>query len=116
MSQKTLTAALALPLLLASCGGAGAGASGDRLYLTNGCSSCHGATGSGGALGPPLEDLARFWDRDSLSDFFKDPKAALASDARLAKVSEPFRAKMPAFPYLTDEQAGRIADFVLSLK
>ena len=116
MSQKTLTAALALSLLLAGCDGDGSAPSGDRLYLTNGCSSCHGATGVGGVLGPSLKDASRFWDRDSLSAFFRDPKPALGSDERLSKVSEPFRAKMPAFPHLTDEQAGRIADFVLSLK
>jgi len=120
MSQKThpaaLTLTLTLLLLLASCAEGDTGPSGDRLYLQNGCGSCHGATGAGGSLGPALKDMSRFWDRNSMSAFFEDPKATLRSDERLSKLSKTFSAGMPAFQYLTDDQAGRIADFVLSLK
>ena len=43
---------LALGLLAAGCGADGEGATG--VYRTNGCSACHGADRTGGALGPAL--------------------------------------------------------------
>jgi len=106
----------AAALILAACGGSGAGGvePGARLYATYGCASCHGGQGAGGTLAPPLADLGRYWDREGIADYLRDPRAWLAKDPRLEALQQRFSAQMPAVS-LPEEQRLMLADHVLQL-
>ena len=116
---RSLVLLAVLACSFASCGSTDSDGirSGQDLYLRYGCSSCHGATGAGGTLGPPLRESTKYWKPEALTDFLVDPTEALANDERLAKLNQAFRAtNMRPFDELTREQLSQIADFVLSLK
>ncbi len=116
MSKRILGLSLGLTLLLTSCGHSSGDRNGAELYTYIGCSSCHGATGTGGSLGPPLKGIGQYWDRESMTNFLVDPKETLASDPRLSKLDDAFKTDMRPFSELTRDQLERIADFVLSLE
>ncbi|MFT5285058.1 MAG: mono/diheme cytochrome c family protein [Planctomycetota bacterium] len=117
-SLRLLPILTVLAGLFVSCGSTEAEAqrSGKELYTRYGCSSCHGATGGGGPLGPPLRDSAKYWQQKSLTDFLVDPAEAYKQDERLAALNEAYRTDMRPFSELTRDQLSGIADFVLSLK
>jgi ubiquinol-cytochrome c reductase cytochrome b subunit len=48
---------------------------GAQIYQANGCSGCHRVNGVGGAIGPPLNGLARRHPKEWVEQHFLDPKA-----------------------------------------
>lgn len=114
-AHATLLAGL---LALAACGDAPDDkppADGARLYVLANCTTCHGADGAGGMVGPPLRGLAQHWDRESLADYLADPRKRLESDARLKALSLNFSMHMPPATNFTPAQRLLIADHALAL-
>jgi mono/diheme cytochrome c family protein len=115
--MRWLAGVLALALL--SCGGSsdsgsgGGEARGKRLYTTL-CISCHGPTGGGGALAPPLADLSSHWEREQLAEYLSDPRAWVEQDERLQGLKQRYSMEMPA---VSAPEADRLllADHVLRL-
>jgi cytochrome c2 len=96
----------ALALAAAACGGAPsspaartAAASGETNYRSRTCWRCHGADRSGTEIGPPLHDLARSWDAESLERYIDDPAPFRARDPRLQGLVTRYRGRlMKGFP------------------
>ena len=103
-------------LTLVACGGGfpgGGEAPGQRLYTTL-CSSCHGPTGAGGALAPPLEDLAAHWTREQLAEYVSNPRAWVERDERLQALKNRYSTEMPAVS-ASEQDRLLLADRVLEL-
>jgi mono/diheme cytochrome c family protein len=110
---RTLLAPLAIALL--GCGGEGpAPPAGAKLFQTQGCVACHGAGGEGGALGPPLRELATHWTRERLVAYLADPAAVVAGDPRLRELGKAYMVPMPPIRAPASDRAA-LADYVLSL-
>jgi mono/diheme cytochrome c family protein len=76
-----------------------------KIYSAN-CTNCHGATASGGPLGPSLVRLVseRHWTREFLANF-------IAGHSR-----EPAPDSMPRFTQLSQQQCGDLAGWLLKLR
>jgi mono/diheme cytochrome c family protein len=106
-----------LALTLVSCGGGadsgGGEARGKRLYTTL-CISCHGPTGGGGALAPPLADLSSHWQREQLAEYLANPRAWVEKDERLQGLKQRYSTEMPAASASAEDRL-LLADHVLRL-
>jgi cytochrome c553 len=112
--MRWLAGVLALTLL--SCGGGaeeGGEGRGKRLYTTL-CISCHGPTGGGGALAPPLEDLSSHWKREQLAEYLSNPREWVEKDERLQGLKQAYSMEMPATS-APEEDRLLLADHVLML-
>ena len=112
--MRPLAGILALALL--SCGGGSDGGErprGERLYATL-CVSCHGTTGAGGALAPPLEDLDAHWTRAQLAEYLSNPRAWVERDERLQALKARYSLEMPAVSSPEQDRL-LLADHVLAL-
>jgi mono/diheme cytochrome c family protein len=112
--------ALVLVSLLAACSGGAEGPAanhpeGEKLYRAMACMQCHGATGNGGSLAPPLASLADNWDRDALAEYLLDPLTVVERTPRLKALKNRYGTQMPAITALTDEQRLTLADYALAL-
>lgn len=110
-----------LSLLLLSCSaseaptGADADlAQGKSLYLSAGCTLCHGQNGEGGVAGPALAGLAAHWDETRLSQFIADPSAFVKQDARLAQQAAKYPLPMAAQGNLSEADRLLLARYLLS--
>lgn len=118
MSTTVRALILAGTAAIAGCGdapGGGEAPSGARLFVLANCTTCHGADGAGGVLGPPLRGLEPNWTRESLAAYLADPKAGLDSNPRLKTLSLNFTMHMPPVTNFTPEQRLLIADHALAL-
>jgi mono/diheme cytochrome c family protein len=108
-------------LLLALAGGCGDGAGaakstdGSRLFVNQACATCHGMDGAGSQLGPPLQGQKKFWTREKLVRYLRDPIGFAEKDPRLGEQSKKYMLPMARFDKLTEEELGQIADFVLAM-
>lgn len=66
------------------------------------CSACHSVGGQGGKVGPPLDTIGTRKDRQSLTDWIRDPQQIKPGTA------------MPTIP-MTPEQRDEIVSYLLSL-
>lgn len=114
----------ALALVLGAAGGTGAcaspvqpppGAAGRTIYELQLCANCHGETGGGRSLGPPLRDLGRFWEAERLAEFLGDPRRFEAGDARLRELAEGHSGTMDPYDNLSLEERLRLARYLLEL-
>ena len=86
------------------------------LYEGEACSLCHGQTADGVPdMGPPLRELAPYWDEDRLSAYLNDPEGFRGTnpdfdDRRPGK----FEMEMPAFDHLPPEQRELLARWLLT--
>jgi cytochrome c553 len=65
------------------------------VFLTIGCTRCHGDEGEGASLGPPLEALSTKFNAAQLDQFLDNPLAYLERDTRLQKWRERYFTPMP---------------------
>jgi len=77
---------------------------GRQLYADNGCASCHSIKGVGGVVAPPLDGVGKRHDRAWLIGHFKDPQKYTPGSV------------MPSFSQLSDEDLGKLTDYMMSLK
>lgn len=88
--------------------------SGYDLMSKHGCLNCHGASLQGTPMGPQLVDLKRFWDRDKLISYLRNPNSFMEQDR-----FKEYRAKyqtmiMPAYNNLDIKELGKMADYLLN--
>ena len=109
-------ALLAGGAVLACSGGSADGGDrrGKKLYAAMGCLACHGATGAGGALAPPLEDLGQHWTRERIAVYLSDPSGWVEKDERLKALKQRYSLQMPALT-IAEEDRLVLADHVLEL-
>jgi mono/diheme cytochrome c family protein len=90
--------------------------SGEELFQSVGCVSCHGSDMKGTPSGPDLYSAKTYWSRDNLINYLRNP-ASFGGDKRF----EAYRVKspgkmMPGFAQIDVKELGKIADFILNLK
>lgn len=88
---------------------------GKRLFVDQGCATCHAADGSGTALAPTLRGKHELWTREKLVRYLVDPQAYVQGDTRLATQARKYSLPMTKFGMLSPEQLGALADQVLAL-
>ncbi len=124
MKKKVLVILALVPLLvhLNSCNSSGdknrSEISKDRAVIAKGellfsqnCSGCHGFMQDG--IGPQLGGLTDEVTVDWIHNFIADPKKMLESgDERSSQLHEKFKAPMPSFSSLTDDEVNNIIAFM----
>lgn len=79
-----------------------------------GCLQCHGASGAGGSMAPPLTELEQHWDRAGLAAYLENPRAHIEKDARLAALKQRYGTEMPALTLPVADRLA-VADYLLAL-
>ncbi len=79
------------------------------------CTSCHGQDFKGSAKGPSLIGVNKYWSRDQLINYLRNPESYANGD-RFKKYMEKYKSFMPSFEEIDVKVLGRIADYLLSLK
>jgi mono/diheme cytochrome c family protein len=103
-------------LLASSCGDDKTPKTGAELFLTQGCSNCHGPDGAGmPGFAPTLHGKKSFWTREKLVAYLKDPKTYREKEPRLKEQGRPYSLAMPPSIALTPDELGRLADHVLAM-
>lgn len=75
-----------------------------QLLGSQGCKGCHLFEGSGGSLGPALDEVGKRMTPEDISDKLKNPKGTNANSM------------MPAFTHLTPEELTALTEFLASRK
>ena len=103
-SVAPMTLVLAAAVALAVPAMAGDAAAGKEAHKTHKCSMCHQIEGAGGKMGGALDDIGSKKDADTLKKYIKDPKS----------VND--KAKMKAFPDITDKDLDDLVAYLMTLK
>lgn len=79
-----------------------------------GCISCHGDNLGGTKLAPELVNLKKFWSRDALINYLRNPQS-YSRDVRF----DDYRAKyknviMPSYGNIDVKELGKIAEYLLT--
>lgn len=85
---------------------------GHKVFLTVGCTRCHGNSGEGASQGPPLEGLSEKFKPAELNAFLENPIGYAEQDARLKKWREEYFTPMPKLE-MTDAQRQALVSFLL---
>ncbi len=84
------------------------------LMSKHGCLNCHGTSLQGTPMGPPLENLKRFWDRDKLISYLRNPNSFM-DQKRFKEYQEKYpNMIMPAYNNLDIKELGKMSDYLLS--
>ncbi len=103
-----------LLFLLAACSGSSQPVvDGPKLFVSQGCATCHKMQGDGGPLGPPLRKIASRWTAEQLSQYLIDPRPLVEKDPRLQSLSRTYRMPMPAVK-LEPERLKMLVEYVLT--
>ncbi len=107
-------AALLLALVWACSGSSKTAPDGPRLFMGQGCVTCHKLQGEGGPLGPALRNIASRWTAEELSKYLVDPRPYVEKDPRLQALSRTYRMPMPGVR-VSPQHLRLLVDYVLSL-
>jgi len=84
------------------------------LMSKHGCLNCHGTSLQGTPMGPPLENLKKYWDRDKLISYLRNPNSFM-EQSRFKDYKEKYpQMIMPAYNNLDIKELGKMADYLLS--
>lgn len=75
-----------------------------QLLNSQGCKGCHLFEGSGGSLGPALDDVGKRLNQEQIATRLQNPKASNANSI------------MPAFGHLKPEELKALSEFLASRK
>jgi mono/diheme cytochrome c family protein len=106
-----------LALAIAACGGSDKPSgppTGESLFATQSCVTCHRKDGGGNNFGPSLRGTAEHWTREKMAAYLADPQSVVAKDTRLMALSRNYNMQMPSVR-LSEEQRLMLADYVLGL-
>jgi len=95
-----------------SVGSADAGFDGAAVYKNAKCDICHGTSREGTALGPPVLDLAPYWDQVELERFLLSPEKFEPVSPHLQELRSQYKAEMPAWS-LSGEELAALIDWLL---
>lgn len=124
MLKRLLTATLATTTILISCGSEPeqpqhpfstekTPAEQGMVIFKEKCSICHSKTQD--IAGPALQGVMARWDNDAnrLKAFIRNSQEIIRSgDPAAVKTFEKYKAPMPAFPSLTDEELNQLVDYL----
>ncbi|MDY0081809.1 MAG: cytochrome c [Ignavibacteriaceae bacterium] len=87
---------------------------GEKLFQSFGCTTCHGNDLAGTRSGPPLKDIRQYWSsRDNLINYLRNPNSYMASD-RFKDYKEKYPGViMPPYNNKDVKDLGKIADYLL---
>jgi mono/diheme cytochrome c family protein len=86
---------------------------GRRIYVSEGCPTCHGQDRAGANNGPPLQGLRARWTEENLIRFLHEPSAFRQRDPRLRQLADRYKTVMPG-PLRSDEARFRnLASYLL---
>ena len=85
------------------------------LITKTGCVTCHGADLKGGNMAPGLYNLTKYWERDGLINYLRNP-SSYSGDDRFKEYKEQYNVIMPAYNNIDVKELGVIADYLLSLE
>lgn len=89
--------------------------SGADLIARVGCTNCHGNDLTGTAKGPSLVDVKKYWSRDQLINYLRNPNSFMSSDRfKDYKIKYP-NELMPSFNNIDVKDLGKIAEYLLQL-
>ena len=90
--------------------------SGLTLIKNNGCTSCHGNDLKGTNLAPSLYTAGKYWDRDGLINYLRNPSDFSGED-RFEELKQKYNNTiMPSYGNLNVKDLGKMADYILSLE
>jgi len=86
------------------------------LFQSEGCNACHGDLAEGiEGVGPPLRDLAPYWDADRLMAYLADPEGFRATNPDFEDRRDTvYELEMPAFDHLSEDQRRLLARWLLA--
>ncbi len=116
MTGRGVILGFSLALAVACGDGASAAksASGSQRFVSS-CGLCHGMEGAGTQLGPTLQGKKKFWTKEKLVQYLKDPAPYTGKDPRLAEQAKKYSIPMSRFDMLPADELNQIAEFVLGL-
>lgn len=80
-----------------------------------GCNTCHGADLTGTNMGPSLQNVSDYWNRDNLINYLRSPSAYMDS-GRFKEYKKQYpNIIMPPFSQIDVKELGKIADYLLQL-
>jgi len=79
------------------------------------CTSCHGGDLKGTAKGPSIVGVQKYWSRDQLINYLRNPKSYSGED-RFKEYMKKYNSFMPSFEEIDVKELGKIADYILNLK
>ncbi len=89
-------------------------ANGLGLIKQSGCITCHGSELQGTKIAPALSDLKKFWNRDKLINYLRNP-SSFGTDERFVQYKEKYKnIVMPSYNNIDVKELGKIADYLLS--
>ncbi len=89
---------------------------GEELFLSSGCTNCHGTDMKGTKNGPSLYAAKDYWSRDNLINYLRNP-SSFSGDDRFEAYKKQYPEKiMPSYSHIDVKDLGKIADYILSLK
>lgn len=89
---------------------------GKELFVSVGCSDCHGTDLKGTKMAPSLYSAKDYWSRDNLINYLRNP-LSYSGDERFENYKKQYPNKiMPSFSQVDVKDLGKIADYILSLK
>ena len=89
--------------------------SGADLISRIGCINCHGNNLAGTAKGPNLVGIKKYWSRDQLINYLRNPNSFMSGDR-----FQDYKAKypnviMPSYTNIDVKDLGKIAEYLLQL-
>jgi cytochrome c2 len=117
MRRAFVLGLVGLALALSACGGSDRPSgppTGESLFATQSCVTCHRTDGGGNNFGPSLRGTAEYWTREKLAAYLADPQGVVAKDARLMALSRNYNMQMPPVR-LGEADRLLLADHVLVL-
>ena len=116
MRRARVLGLLGLLFAIAACGGdkPSGPPTGESLFATQSCVTCHRADGGGNKFGPSLLGTPENWTREKIAAYLADPQGTVAKDARLMALSRNYSMQMPPVR-LSEEHRLMLADYVLEL-
>ncbi len=79
-----------------------------------GCVSCHGENLNGTKLAPALAELKKYWSRDGLINYMRNPQS-YSRDERFNAYREKYKnVIMPSYGNIDVKELGKIAEYLLT--
>ncbi len=89
--------------------------SAEELISRIGCINCHGSNLTGTMKGPGLAGISKFWSRDQLINYLRNPNSFMSSE-RFKEYKQKYpNVIMPSYNNIDVKDLGKIAEYLLQL-
>jgi cytochrome c553 len=89
-------------------------ARGAAVWEAEGCGLCHGDSGEGGEIAPPLRGLEANWTPEDLAAYLADPVVDPEENPRLAALAEQYEIEMPGVQSSGGSEVEDLVVFLMS--